>query len=415
MAWLENELPLWVKEALISETNAQILLKRYKSEKSSNTPLIALVIFGSLLIGLGVISIFAYNWQELGLHAKTFIAIAILVLAQGGAFWVKRHKSDSLGACEGISLFWFLAFGGSLAIIAQSYNPGGSLVNFLQVWALLSLPLMYLFNSRSVALLLFVMIMALVNIYGRSIFGISTYGENSEVLHWTLLLLWLPFYILHLKNNLLSASSVLLNFAFITGAFITFQFYIVGENINPSEWSLFCAFFWLLGVLLYDESEKFYRRVFEILSKIPIFIMLIVFCKYDDFWRDSHFYIFSTTWTYTLLVPFFALFIPFCMFRRDRFYELLIPLTPILFYMYINSLLLNIALVLGAVAMIAGGAKKASLALANQGLVLISFLIAIHFFDSDLGFLLKGVSFIFIGFGFLGLNLVMKRYIKDEK
>jgi hypothetical protein len=293
-------------------------------------------------------------------------------------------------------------------------------VNFLQVWALLSLPLMYLFNSRSVALLLFAMIMALINIYGRSAFSAFTHGENSEVLHWILLLLWLPFYILHLKNNLRAASSVLLNFAFMMGLGITFFIYIAGKDVNFYALSLFCSLFWLLGVLLYDENEKFYRRVFEILSKIPLLIMLVVLCKYDDLLHYHHSYMFDGAWFYIIFVPFFALFIPFCIFRRDRFYELLIPLTPVLFFFYLfgggrSAIVLNIALVLGAVAMIIGGAKKASLTLANQGLVLISLLIVIHFFDSELGFLLKGVSFILIGIGFLGLNLVIKRYVKDKK
>jgi hypothetical protein len=52
------------------------------------------------------------------------------------------------------------------------------------------------------------------------------------------------------------------------------------------------------------------------------------------------------------------------------------------------------------------GARGDSLFSMNEGMILISALIACRFFDSDYGFVARGVAFIVIGCGFLAANLV---------
>ncbi|NCB55565.1 MAG: DUF2157 domain-containing protein, partial [Epsilonproteobacteria bacterium] len=136
--WLEKELPSWVKEGLVSEESAQALLQRYEGEKASSSGT-AFSLLGFVLVGLGIISILAYNWDELGHLERTLLAVLLLAGAQVLAFWVKRYRASDAALREGSGVFWFLMTGASLAIIGQTYHLGGSMLDFLSVWLVLSL------------------------------------------------------------------------------------------------------------------------------------------------------------------------------------------------------------------------------------------------------------------------------------
>ena len=66
--WLYKELPVLVKEGVLTEDNAGRVREYYGEIKKDSGLTIALIIFsiiGSLLIGSGIILLLAHNWQEL--------------------------------------------------------------------------------------------------------------------------------------------------------------------------------------------------------------------------------------------------------------------------------------------------------------------------------------------------------------
>ncbi|MDR0666427.1 MAG: DUF2157 domain-containing protein [Campylobacteraceae bacterium] len=416
IAWLENELPLWVKDSLITQENADTILNRYKEQKNPAVTTIsaAIIIFGTVLVGLGIISLLAYNWEFLSRLFKTVLAVIILLSSQGFALWVKRYKAASLAYNEAASLTLFLAFICSLAVISQAYNMGGDIMDFLTVSAVISIPIVYFFNSRSVAFLLFGMIIFII-IEDR--FDYQEYSLKG----WGLLAAWLPWYILHLKNNRYANSAIFLNLIFFVGILAIFTTFSNQENQIPLIILLTLSAFWMLGVLLYGEQERFYRRIFEILSKIGILTLLIFICISDRF-LTFNYYAGDVKFIYWL--PFAAFFVLFCCFKRERFFELLLPLSPLFFYFmttnenieYIDaSMIFSVFVAAGALAMTAGGVKKVNIMLANQGLIIISILMLIRFFDSDFSLLVKGFAFILTGALFIGANILLRRCLKDKK
>ncbi|MDR1975464.1 MAG: DUF2157 domain-containing protein [Campylobacteraceae bacterium] len=420
IAWLENELPLWIKDALITKDNADILLDRYKSKttSASNTISVALIIFGALLIGLGVIFLFAYNWEVLARPFKAAIAVVLLLLAQGFGLYARRYKSKSLGLNECASLFLFLAFICSLAIISQTYNMGGDVLDFIRVVAIFGVPIIYLFNSRSVAFLLFIAIASII-----CLSKFQSYAVELSDIGWLLLAAWLPWYALHLKNSRRENSAVFINLAFFIGTlFIFFSVSFGAMDMFMDAWLLLSSF-WMFGVLLYGEEERSFRRIFELFSKIGISSLLIALCAGipSSFGQDIDGLFYGN---YISLMLFFVLFALLCVFRRGRFYELLFPLSPLIFYITVvitrgdDDLfvpLANLFVIIGALAMVVGGARKADTMLANQGLIFISILIAIYFFKSDLSLLFKGAGFIFVGVLFMCANIALRRYLKDKR
>ena len=64
------------------------------------------------------------------------------------------------------------------------------------------------------------------------------------------------------------------------------------------------------------------------------------------------------------------------------------------------------------IATIAAGLQSQSLATVNLGMVVVAILVVVRFFDSGLGFILKGFAFILVGIGFLVTNVVLARRLR---
>jgi len=66
-----------------------------------------------------------------------------------------------------------------------------------------------------------------------------------------------------------------------------------------------------------------------------------------------------------------------------------------------------------AAALIRSGVAQGELPLANLGVLLISALVLLRFFDSDLSYVLRGVGFIVTGVGFFAANLWLRRRLRQ--
>lgn len=104
-----------------------------------------LVFFGCLLLALGVIFFFAFNWEQLHRFAKLGLAMAALSGFAGAVLVVASGSLAYRAALLGASL----ATGGLLALIGQIYQTGADIWQLFAAWAVLILPWAWL--SRSVA------------------------------------------------------------------------------------------------------------------------------------------------------------------------------------------------------------------------------------------------------------------------
>ena len=78
--WIKGEISKWQSEGVVDGTTADALLARYKAAESRiGWGAIVAGSFGALLIGLGVIALFAANWDHLGRAERAIVAIAPLL------------------------------------------------------------------------------------------------------------------------------------------------------------------------------------------------------------------------------------------------------------------------------------------------------------------------------------------------
>ena len=100
---LKQELAGWQRDALITSEQATALGKRYQLDEltrdSSRTLLLVIYIVGAALIGCGVISFVAWNWDAIPDAIKVIAALGLMLgcHAAGYRFWKVTGERQRLG------------------------------------------------------------------------------------------------------------------------------------------------------------------------------------------------------------------------------------------------------------------------------------------------------------------------------
>lgn len=439
--WLEKELPSWVKEGIVTHEGANTLLRRYEGEKSSHRSSgIAFSLLGFILVGLGIISILAYNWDELGHIERTLLALCLLVSSQMFSFWVKRYRADDNALLEGSGVFWFLMIGASLAIIGQTYHLGGNLNDFLSIWLLLSFVLPWLLPSSGAAFLVIVL-WSVVWVSNRSPFTtIIDLHTDSFLSPWLLMMIalsWVAYYGVQLKHKKMANTTLLLSWAVALCLFLLFIVEVVIETYEMRHLrnaliclALFFTIYYMLGKLYLSHGEKTWQRPFERIGKLGALLLLLFHVSFKSYqWMIEKPLVESnlgSILSITLGVLFIGLLVLFVRAYKRILSEALVVATPFIFTIYTllqnqtatshyaAMFFINFSLLLGASWMIFCGAKESKIGLINQGMILIALTIWIHFMDANFDLIAKGVAFIVTGMLFLVVNAFIRRRFKVE-
>jgi uncharacterized membrane protein len=414
--WLNKELPFWVKKGFIEPDKADEILAYYSAHrKNSNTAFTAFSVLGFLLVGLGIILILAYNWDNIGRMERTALAFGLLIAGQLGALFAKKYRNYSTASLEGAAVFWLCSVGAAVAIIGQTYHLGGDLDQFLTVWVLLSLPITYLMRSDAAALLTLAGITYLSK-------GLSYPADFIPAIMWTL---WLPYYAIRFVLNRYKNSFIILSYAFFVCVLFTvaFMYRIHMNHIWVMVFALVPSIFYIIGQCFFNQAEKSWQNPFALSANIILTLLLFVLISVHT-WRYIEQGAILAFYDKHLLNAFaiFYMFLIWQFFKRKTHGSLLFVFAPFIalgalalsdsFY---SMLFVNIAIVLGGLEMIISGSRKAEIGKINHGLIFLSAVILIQFFEGDFGLIAKGSVFISVGLGLLLFNIFLRRRIARLK
>jgi len=140
--WLRDEIALWVNEGIIGPDQGTVLRRRYPAP-AEGTAWGRIIFFsiGAILFGLGVILIFAYNWEKMHKFVKLAVIFAALIGAHGAGYWLKRPQSQYQTAGEGLHLLGTMLFGAGIWLIAQVYHIEEHYPMAFLIWGLGALAL----------------------------------------------------------------------------------------------------------------------------------------------------------------------------------------------------------------------------------------------------------------------------------
>jgi uncharacterized membrane protein len=395
-----------------------------KPQPENNRLVIVFGILGSLLVGMGLVLIIAHNWDVLPKPVKLAIALLPLFIGQMICGYLAWKKSTSVAWREGASVFVVFAVATAIAIVSQVYNIEGNFANFLFVWMLLCLPLMYVMRSSAASLLFWIGITwyACEDGYFRS------YSDIAYK-YWILAFAALPWY-WQLCRKKLHSNFTYLHHWIIAGSLII----TLGTFADHSEELLIPAYMFLFGIfvligqLRMFSPQRLLANAYLILGSLGI-VTLLLMLSFDWYWaelerKEAMDWIFSVEAIVCVVLVVLAVILFVRLFKTTRANEMLsksyvIPVFIVLFMVgnvepYGAQILTNIFILVLAVYTIREGAKADHLGRMNYGLMILTLLIICRFFDTDLSFVIRGLLFVLVGLGFFGMNYRMVKKRKER-
>ncbi len=152
--WLRDQIAAWEDQGLVLPEQAARIRALYP-EPAAGWPWTTLIFsgLGAVIIGLGVILVFAYNWEALPRAAK--LAVVFLALASchvGGLQCLRRaDRFRQLG--EALCLLGTMFFGAAIWLVAQAYHIEEHFPTGFLVWGLGALAMAWALSSTLQGLL----------------------------------------------------------------------------------------------------------------------------------------------------------------------------------------------------------------------------------------------------------------------
>ena len=197
--WLRGEIAKWRSEGAVDAATADALLARYPANESRiGWGAIIAGSFGALLIGLGIIAIFAANWDCLGRGARAAVAMAPLVACGVAAALAKAKGWRTMALWEPLGILWFVSTVAAACLVAQTYNIGGRVPDLVLFVAALTLPVVWI--TRSVAAMAMWPVLAFIYAGSRGD-GWSGVDVNTIVYALLMLAASVPAYVAFLRRH----------------------------------------------------------------------------------------------------------------------------------------------------------------------------------------------------------------------
>jgi uncharacterized membrane protein len=190
---LKAEVRHWVEEGLINDQQVDQLVDRYHLNQldaaAKNRFVGILVGLGCLLIGLGVITFVAANWEELGRSVKLGLLGAVFLGSNLGGFYLWQRGFERYG--EGLLLVGNLVLGASVALFSQMFHLASDSYLLFLWWGLAVLAMAYATRMKWLAMLA---IALMGQAYWLSMFHTMLFWSRSQTLGILPDVGWLPNY-----------------------------------------------------------------------------------------------------------------------------------------------------------------------------------------------------------------------------
>ncbi|MEI6082784.1 MAG: DUF2157 domain-containing protein [Verrucomicrobiota bacterium] len=414
--WLYEELPKLTQAGVVPAEVAEKLRQHYGAAECGGRRW-AIVLFGILggaLIGAGIILLLAHNWDELSRPVRAVISFLPLVIAVALAAFVIWKRAGSTAWSESVGIFWALAIGATISLVAQTYHISGDFPAFILTWSLAGLPIVYLLNCSSAALLFWV---------GATVWaGHACWNRDEAMWFWPLAALAVPHLWLVARTNRYRPRVAMLIWGLAGCAAFGIGFGLT-HRIEHAWIPVFTSYFavlYMIGSRWFDEGRTFWQRPLQTIGALGV-IALGVALTFGDAWRGTFR---QGDWpglfqSPLVVLPVAAVVLWVYTWTRQDPVALLFGGLPVVGMIgtalaaghagVVVLVLMNVYVLGLGVALITLGVRDQRLGVVNLGMLVTSVLIIARFFDSDMGFVLRGLAFIAVGIGFLVTNVMLIR------
>ncbi len=422
---IQDDIQELIREGVISDEIGNRITTYYKSRDGSGSDRLVVIfgILGALLVGMGIILIVAHNWDSFPTAVRVSFAFLPLALSQIYCGVILIRPVEKAMWRESCAPLLFASVAASISLISQIYNIHGNLVNFLLVWTILCAPIMYLLRSGS-AFMLYVVCTTYFIGQASYIYPFRDTQLDKYLLYLPLMVVAVPFY----RNSIIRGPGsnwtylfhwfIALSLTFALGAFTSHS-----ESIwsTPAYFALFGIFI-LLDKLLMPDANSFISGGYRTIGSIGTMIVLLM-ATYEFLWDHHEYYVweFPSTGLISLVILLILGIVLLARARKTRSSILgyvFVAFLPVFIVGFANVSvargLENLLTLVVAVWIIRDGVITRERGRMNYGLLLMSLLIILRFFDADISFVARGLVFILVGAGFFIANLWMAKTNRNE-
>lgn len=431
--WLYQELLDLVKKGILTQEAANSLRTYYGEIKTTDKKWFMLILcglVGTILVGLGIILLFAHNWEELSRPTRAVLSLIPLLISQGLAFWVLSKRPASIIFKECSATFLSLMVGASIALVCQTYNIPGDTASFTLAWMLLIAPLVYLMQASIPAAIYCI--------------GITTWAGQfwhdplRSILFWPLVAVIMPHFIWSLHQEKYTVRATILSFVMMACV-------LIGAQISlgrgwPASWIVMgpclITLFYLIGSYKFRQISTNWQYPLLCIGALGIFAYAFSLTFRFPWEAIGQAYTYfkptirglralpDNITSIAIVSVAVLMFYDFAK-RRQLMTALFGSLTLLAAVVYfitaagapvvLAMFLFNAYLFTLSITRIILGARSNRLDVINTGMFMLAALILARFFDSDINFILKGIAFISVGIGFLLTNVMMLRQQGGKK
>ncbi len=168
--------------------------KNNKTEKTNKALTTVFSVLGSLLLGIGLTFLLVGLWEKFPLTGRMIISFLPMLIGQGIAVFTFLKKRENVVWCEGASILWTIGVTATVGMFSNLFGIHLGVLNCLLIDALLTLPIIFLFNAT----------IPLAFYYSAAIagsLGITSMLSSNLWSAASLILLMIPGYLFTYKNS----------------------------------------------------------------------------------------------------------------------------------------------------------------------------------------------------------------------
>jgi len=159
-AFMRRELEYFSNKQVIPKETRDMILEEYEIKTSSLNFIKIILTLGAILLGLGILSFIASNWQELSKLSKFMLLLSIYLLTNLAGYKVFSNYPKT-----GISLIYLgvLTYGAAIFLIGQIFNFSGHFSGAFFLWGVGILPMGILLKDKLIFIFSHILLLVYLN------------------------------------------------------------------------------------------------------------------------------------------------------------------------------------------------------------------------------------------------------------
>lgn len=424
------------KEIVSAESGAKI--RKYIRAEESPARWEIFLIFGALLgaisFSAGVYAITSHNWYDIPVFIRNIFSFIPVGVGLYFYYRMLRYHPHSRAWVEASSLFLMLMIGASIAIASQTYHMSSDFSGFLKVMLLFTIPLFYIKRASFIAFFYLILATVLLFLDVRTNMSVTDpidFGTSSYW-YWLFIFALLPHFYMSLDRK---SNEQGLRVMFLTFIMYGFLYYAIMASVDSNR------LLWLLtyNVAFYMFAKRYmgghfflWTRFMSWLPQISVATTLLFLSNkyvlglsfgYDSIFKMDDWE--AGGWFSFILLVVVLAGLYYNYFKEKTHYEnsnQLILLAPIFVFLlmciveyidtwWFTSIIVNLYILGLAVVIMVNGSEEGRFAKIFAGLVLLAILFTTRYFDMTVGFIFKGLLFMFFGGVFFMINMFVKEKV----